>query len=115
MKFRHSIHGLYEVSFKTVEQINPNTNAPSGVKLDNWQEIQAASAIALEELLGRIEKLEAALGKVYSETSVVNLLEKAAKVQEKEEDEPRPRPPRGVPLEKVLEGPKKGGRPKKAP
>ena len=50
VKFQRTIHGLFTVSFKTVNQINPATNEPTGVVLDSWQEIQAASAMGLEEL-----------------------------------------------------------------
>lgn len=112
MKFQHTIHGLSTVSFKEIERINPNTGQPDPLKVDHWVEIQHSAALGLEELQNRIVKLEADLAKVYSEAAVVNLLEKAAKIKEKDEEEPRLPPPPGKPLSQVLK--QKGGRPKKA-
>ena len=111
MKFQRTIHGLFTVSFKTVNQINPATNEPTGVVLDSWQEIQAASAMGLEELQNRIDKIEKVLGNTLTEEKIVLLLEVVDKMTKQKDKPPKEIPPPGVPLSKV----KKGGRPKKAP
>ena len=112
MKFRHTIHGLYEVSFTSVEQINPSTNEPTGVVLDQWREIQAASAIGLEELLERIDTLEARIEMLFSEKGIIQIMQRA-KAQAEQPEPQKKELPRGESLNSVL-AKSKGGRPKKA-
>ena len=112
MKFRHTIHGLSTVSFTSTPQKNPTNGELTGVILDNWEEIQHSAAMGLEELQSRVGKLEEVLARLYKETDVLTLLDKAVKMQDKIEKPPREPAPPGKSLAQVLEK-KTGGRPKK--
>ena len=112
MKFEHSINALSRVSFSTRKQINPATNEPTGVLLDNWEDISHSAAKGLEELQDRIELLESAIEQIGGVDKMLAIFEWVARAQEKKDlKPPKEEPPEGLPLDQAR---KKGGRPKKA-
>ena len=98
MKFQHTIHGLSTVSFSTRDQINPVTGQPTGVVIDNWEEISGAAARGLEEIQNRIIALEELIKKMGLEDNIVKLLE-ATDILLSKDDEGEP--PAGVPVEQI--------------
>jgi hypothetical protein len=111
MKIIHSITGLSKISFTTTKQINPVTGAPTGIEIDNWEDIPHSTAIGLEELQTRMAAVETMVEQVVGEGKLLELIkfiEKREAIPEKPEKEPIPP---GKPLSRISK-PKRG--PKKA-
>jgi hypothetical protein len=111
VKFEHSINALSRVSFSARDQINPVTGQPTGVVIDNWEDISHPAAKGLDELQKRIDRLDEIFGQIGGADKMLAIFEYIAKDLEKKAlKPPKEDPPPGISIEKAKN---KGGRPKK--